>query len=152
MEDKAGQPFVGPAGAVFDDALEVLGVDRTSLYVTNAVKHFKWEPRGKARLHKNPSACEVAACRPWLMAEMQVVRPTLIVSLGAIASRALLGPSVRVLQQRGRVAEGPLDVPVLITVHPASILRTSDPRDRHDAFDQFVDDLRPLLSYLGTGV
>jgi DNA polymerase len=151
-EDKEGKPFVGPAGAVLDDALERLGVDRARLYVTNAVKHFKWEPRGKARLHKTPSAREVAACRPWLMAELQVVRPSLVVGLGATAVRSLLGPSARVLRQRGRIAEGPLGVPVLVTVHPASILRMKERQDRHDAFDQFVHDLRPVLDYLGTGV
>ena len=144
-EDKEGRPFVGPAGSVFDDALERLGADRSSLYVTNAVKHFKWEPRGKSRLHKNPSAREVAACRPWLMAEMQVVKPALVVSLGATAARALLGPGARVLRQRGQIVEGPHGVPVLITVHPASILRTKNHADRHAAFDQFVRDLQPIL-------
>jgi DNA polymerase len=146
-EDRAGKPFAGPAGAVLDDALELLGVDRASMYVTNAVKHFKWEPRGKARLHKNPSAREVAACRPWLRAEMQVVRPALVVCLGATAARSLLGPSIKVTRQRGQVVVGPLEYPVLITVHPASILRIKEQQDRHDAFDRFVDDLRPVLEY-----
>jgi DNA polymerase len=120
--------------------------------VTNAVKHFKWEPRGKARLHKNPSAREVAACRPWLMAEMQVVKPALVVSLGATAARALLGPGARVLQQRGQIVEGPRGLPVLITVHPASILRMKEHSDRHAAFDQFVRDLQPILDYAATRV
>jgi DNA polymerase len=151
-EDKEGRPFVGPAGSVIDEALERLGVDRASLYVTNAVKHFKWEPRGKARLHKNPSAREVAACRPWLMAEMQVVHPALVVSLGATAARALLGPGARVLRQRGQIVEGPNGVPVLVTVHPASIIRMREPAERHAAFDQFVRDLRPILQYVGTRV
>lgn len=152
VEDKEGRPFVGPAGSVLDDALEQLGVDRSSLYVTNAVKHFKWEPRGKARLHKTPSAREVAACRPWLMAEMQVVRPALVVSLGATAARALLGPGARVLRQRGQIVEGPQGRPVLVTVHPASILRMKEPADRHAAFDQFVQDLRPVPDYAATRV
>jgi DNA polymerase len=151
-EDKEGHPFVGPAGSVLNDALEKLGVDRSSLYVTNAVKHFKWEPRGTARLHKNPSAREVAACRPWLMAEMQLVRPELVVALGATAARALLGPSVRVLRQRGEIVEGPQEVPVLVTVHPASILRMKQPADRHAAFDKFVSDLQPVLDHVATRV
>jgi DNA polymerase len=137
---------------VLDHALEQLGVDRPALYVTNAVKHFKWEPRGKARLHKNPSAREVAACRPWLMAEMQIVHPDLVVSLGATALRALLGPSIKVLQNRGRVLDGPFDTPVLVTVHPASILRMKEPEERHEAFARFMDDQRPVPTYLGTGV
>jgi DNA polymerase len=151
-EDKEGRPFVGPAGSLLGDALDRLGVDRSSLYVTNAVKHFKWEPRGKARLHKNPSTREVAACRPWLMAEMQVVRPELVVALGATAARALLGPSVRVLRQRGEIVEGPQEVPVLVTVHPASILRMKEPADRHAAFDQFVHDLQPVRDHVATRV
>lgn len=152
VEDKEGRPFVGPAGSILDDAFEQLGVDRSSLYVTNAVKHFKWEPRGKARLHKTPSAREVAACRPWLMAEMQVVRPALVVSLGATATRALLGPGARVLRQRGQIVEGPEGLPVLVTVHPASILRMKEPADRHAAFDQFVRDLQPVPDYVATRV
>jgi DNA polymerase len=151
-EDRRGHPFVGPAGSVLDEALEKLGVNRSSLYVTNAVKHFKWEPRGKTRLHKNPSAREVAACRPWLMAEMQVVRPALVVGLGATAARSLLGPGAQVLRQRGQIFEGPSGVPVLVTVHPASILRIKEPADRHAAFDQFVRDLQPILDYAGTRV
>jgi uracil-DNA glycosylase family protein len=151
-EDKEGRPFVGPAGSVLDDALDRLGVDRSSLYVTNAVKHFKWEPRGKARLHKNPSAREVAACRPWLMAEIEVVHPALVVGLGATAARALLGPGARVLRQRGQILEGPHGVPVLVTVHPASIVRVREPADRHAAFEQFVRDLRPILAHVAARV
>jgi DNA polymerase len=152
-EDKEGRPFVGPAGSLLDDALDRLGVDRSSLYVTNAVKHFKWEPRGgKVRLHKSPSAREVAACRPWLVAEMQVVKPALVVSLGATAARALLGPSARVLRQRGQIVGGPDGVPVLVTVHPASILRMKEPAERRDAFDQFVRDLQPMREYAATRV
>jgi DNA polymerase len=145
VEDKEGKPFVGPAGRVLNDALERIGVDRASLYVTNAVKHFKWEPRGKARLHKTPSAREVAACRPWLMAELKVVRPALIVCLGAVAAHSLLGPSAKVSELRGQIVDGPLEHPVLVTVHPASVLRAED---RHRAFEQFVKDLRPLLEYV----
>jgi DNA polymerase len=151
-EDREGRPFVGPAGSLLDDALDRLGVDRSSLYVTNAVKHFKWEPRGKARLHKSPSVREVAACRPWLMAEIHVVNPALVVSLGATAARALLGPSARVLRQRGQIVGGPEGVPVLVTVHPASILRTKESADRRDAFDQFVRDLQPMREYAATRV
>jgi uracil-DNA glycosylase family protein len=145
VEDKEGKPFVGPAGRVLNDALERIGVDRASLYVTNAVKHFKWEARGKARLHKTPSAREVAACRPWLMAELKVVRPTLVVCLGAVAAHSLLGPSVKVLEVRGQIVDGPFGHPVLVTVHPASVLRSED---RHGAFEQFVKDLRPLREYV----
>ncbi len=148
VEDREGEPFVGPAGRVLDDALERLGVDRGSLYVTNAVKHFKWEARGKARLHKTPSAREVAACRPWLMAELHVVRPELVVCLGAVAARSLLGPSSRVTELRGEIVAGPLGHRVLVTVHPASILRATDSATRHDAFERFVGDLRPVLEHV----
>jgi uracil-DNA glycosylase family protein len=148
VEDKKGKPFVGPAGRVLDDALERLGVDRASLYVTNAVKHFKWEPHGKARLHKTPSAREIAACRPWLMAELRVVRPALVVCLGAVAARSLLGPSARVTELRGQIVDGPLGDPVLVTVHPASILRATDSSARHDTFERFVADLRLLPGYV----
>jgi uracil-DNA glycosylase len=141
-EDLSGEPFVGPAGGVLDRALEQVGLDRRELYLTNAVKHFKWEPRGKLRLHKNPSAREVAACRPWLMAEIAIVKPSVIVCLGATAARALLGPAVRVGKDRGTIVPGPDGTRVLVTVHPASIIRVRDAQERHRAHQQFVDDLR----------
>jgi DNA polymerase len=142
VEDRTGHPFVGPAGKLLNEALDVVGLDRPSIYVTNAVKHFKWEPRGKLRLHKNPSAREVADCRPWLMAEIAVVRPKVLLCLGATAARSLLGPAFRVTKQRGEVQIGPDGQRIMATVHPASIVRIRDGKERQEAFDRFVDDLR----------
>lgn len=146
MEDRTGQPFVGPAGKLLNEALEAVGIDRRAIYVTNAVKHFKWEPRGKLRLHKNPSAREVADCRPWLLAEITAVRPKVLLCLGATAARSLLGPSFRVTQQRGQLQSGPDGQQIVATVHPASIVRIRDARERSAAFDQFVDDLRSVVA------
>ncbi|HVX20191.1 MAG TPA: UdgX family uracil-DNA binding protein [Acidimicrobiales bacterium] len=141
-EDREGLPFVGPAGRLLDEALEEAGLDRGSLYVTNAVKHFKWEQRGKVRLHKQPSVREVSACLPWLTAEINLVDPALVVCLGATAARALLGPSFRVTRQRGEVLDGPFGVPTTATVHPSAILRIRDDADRQAERRRFVDDLR----------
>jgi len=149
VEDRTGVPFVGPAGSLLDQGLEAVGLDRDLAYVTNVVKHFKWERQGKRRLHKNPSAREVAACRPWLMAEIEVTRPKVVVCLGAIAARALLGDSFRVTKQRGEMFPGPHDCLVSATLHPASILRIRDREDRRVAFDRFVDDLRLAVGYAG---
>lgn len=149
VEDRTGAPFVGPAGSLLDQALEAVGLDRDLAYVTNAVKHFKWEPQGKRRLHKNPSAREVAACRPWLMAEIEATRPKVVVCLGAIAARSLLGPSFRVTRQRGEAFSGPHDCVVLATVHPASILRIRGPEERRVALERFVEDLRLAVGYAG---
>lgn len=149
QEDRQGAPFVGPAGRVLDDALEASGLGRDGLYVTNAVKHFKWEPRGKRRLHKTPSAREVEACKPWLLAEMQVVGPEVVVCLGAIAAKSLLGPDVRVTRERGRVVAGPSGTPVVATVHPASVVRVREEAARRAAFDGLVADLRQVAHLLG---
>jgi DNA polymerase len=142
MEDRTGHPFVGPAGKLLNEALEAVGIDRRTIYVTNAVKHFKWEPRGKLRLHKNPSAREVAACRPWLLAEIAALRPNIVLCLGATAAQSLLGPSFRVTRHRGGVQSGPGGQRIVATVHPASIVRLRDAKERSAAFDQFAEDLR----------
>jgi DNA polymerase len=139
-EDRAGRPFVGPAGRVFDDALAEIGWDRAECYVTNAVKHFSWTPSGSVRLHKTPNARQVKACTPWYLAEIEVVRPELLVCLGAVAAKALLGAAFRITASRGTFVESPLAPHVLATVHPSSILRTRDDRDA--AMAAFVEDLR----------
>jgi uracil-DNA glycosylase family protein len=140
-EDRAGVPFVGPAGMLLRSSMESAGLSPEDAYLTNAVKHFKFEQRGKRRLHKKPSAAEVAACAPWLHAELEAVRPRLVVALGATAGQALLGPSLRVTRDRGSVREGPGGVRVLPTVHPSSILRSADGTARASATDRFVADL-----------
>jgi DNA polymerase len=146
-EDRAGRPFVGPAGRVFDDALAELGVDRGTLHVTNIVKHFKWTPSGSVRIHKTPSAREVKACTPWFEAELALVQPELLVCLGAVAAKALLGPQFRLTEARGELLDSPLAPHVLATVHPSSILRTRDDRDA--AMAAFVSDLRTAFAVLG---
>lgn len=147
-EDREGLPFVGPAGRLLDRAMDDAGIDRRRVYVTNAVKHFKWEPRGKVRLHKKPSAREVAACAPWLDAEIRSVRPRLVVCLGATAAQALLGREFRVTEQRGRILDSRVDAPVLATVHPASVLRSRDEASRALAMQQLVDDLAVAVGFL----
>jgi DNA polymerase len=147
-EDLAGRPFVGPAGKLLDRALEAAGIDRTQTYVTNVVKHFKWEPRGKRRIHAKPDAGEIRACLPWLQAELEIVRPEVLVCLGATAAQALLGSSFRVSQQRGRFVPSPLAPRVMATVHPSSILRAPDDEARHAEMDRFVDDLRQAARVL----
>ena len=143
-EDLTGKPFVGPAGKLFDNALEEAGIDRKQTYVTNVVKHFKWEPRGKRRIHKKPNAVEIAACRPWLEAEIALVKPEVIVALGATAAQALLGPQFRVTKQRGQFIESTLAPYVMATVHPSSILRAPDDETRRLEYRHFVDDLKKL--------
>jgi uracil-DNA glycosylase len=140
-EDKQGKPFVGPAGRLMDRLLAEAGVDRKKIYVTNAVKHFKWEPRGKRRIHKKPSAREIAACRPWLDAEMAALKPSVIVCLGATAAQALLGRTFRVTQHRGEFLESSLAPHVMATVHPSSILRAPDEETRHQQEREFVRDM-----------
>jgi uracil-DNA glycosylase len=140
QEDLTGKPFVGPAGKVLDDALEKAGIDRKDVYVTNAVKHFSWEPRGKRRMHKTPAQQEVAACLDWLLGEIRLIGPRLIVCLGGTAVRALLGPNVKVLINRGKFFDSEWGPKILVTVHPSSILRTP-PEDRAKAFDLLVKDL-----------
>jgi uracil-DNA glycosylase len=140
-EDLRGRPFVGPAGRLFDRALADAGIDRKTVYVTNAVKHFKWEPRGKRRLHKKPAQREIWACRPWLNAELEAVKPAALVCLGATAAQALLGPDFRVTSQRGKLLESPLARCVIATVHPSSLLRAPTPEDREREYQRFVADL-----------
>jgi uracil-DNA glycosylase len=149
QEDVAGKPFVGPAGRILDQALEEAGIDRRQAYVTNVVKHFKWEPRGKRRIHQKPNWSEMAACRPWLDAELDVVGPEVVVCLGATAAQALIGRDFRVSRQRGELVESPLAHYVLATVHPSSILRQRDDASREAEYTAFVEDLRvvpPLLN------
>ena len=149
-EDREGKPFVGPAGRVLDEALEEAGIDRSRVYVTNAVKHFKWKPQGKRRLHQKPNAAEINACRPWLDAEIAAVKPHLLVLLGATAAQALLGRDFRVSVQRGQLVERPGLPPAMATVHPSSILRAPDDESRHRELELFVRDLRviaPLLQH-----
>jgi uracil-DNA glycosylase family protein len=148
VEDREGKPFVGPAGRLLDEALEEAGLDREQAYLTNAVKHFKWEPRGKRRLHKRPSAREIWACRPWLDAELALIKPRALVCLGATAAQALLGRDFRVTRQRGRLLESELARFVLATVHPASILRAATPADRARERAQFIADLRVIARAL----
>jgi len=144
-EDVAGRPFVGPAGKIMDQALEEAGIDRTKVYVTNAVKHFKWEPRGKRRIHQKPNAREIAACRPWLEAEVRLVKPNLLVCLGATAAQAVFGPSFRVTRERGKVLPSKLAPRVLATVHPSSLLRQPDAESRQREYKLFTADLRAAL-------
>jgi uracil-DNA glycosylase len=143
-EDLAGKPFIGPAGALLDDALAEAGIDRTSVYVTNVVKHFKWEPRGKRRIHNKPNAAEVTACRPWLHAEIDVIRPRAIVCLGATAAQAVIGPKFRVSVQRAQFVASGLAPFVTATVHPSSILRAPTDDARHEEMQRFVDDLKSI--------
>lgn len=140
-EDKIGKPFVGPAGQLLDEALRMAGIDRLTTYLTNVVKHFSWEERGKRRIHQKPKADEIRACRPWLEAELAVVEPELVVCLGATAAQALLGPSFRVTQERGRVLRSPLAPRVVATVHPSSILRAEDEETREQELQRFIADL-----------
>jgi DNA polymerase len=147
-EDLSGKPFVGPAGRLFDDALEAAGIDRKQTYVTNVVKHFKWEPRGKRRIHKKPNSLEIASCRPWLEAEIAVVKPDVIVALGATAAQALLGPQFRVTKQRGEFISSNLAPYVMATVHPSSILRAPDDETRQLESRRFIDDLKKLAKVI----
>jgi uracil-DNA glycosylase len=149
QEDRAGKPFVGPAGRVLDEALDEVGIDRSRVYVTNAVKHFKWTGKGKRRIHSKPNAREIRACRPWLDAELEDVEPRVIVVLGATAAQALLGASFRVTQQRGKpLSDTGLAPYVVATVHPASILRAPDPETRELEGRAFVEDLRTVRKLL----
>ena len=141
QEDKAGRPFVGPSGKLLDQVLDEVGIDRGDVYVTNAVKHFKWEPRGKRRIHSKPSSREIGACKPWPEAELKVVRPQVIVCLGATAAHALLGSAFRLTRHRGEFQQTPHAPALLATVHPSAILRMPDPAARDNARRQFADDL-----------
>ena len=149
-EDLAGKPFVGPAGQLLDRALEEAGIDRSRTYVTNAVKHFKWQARGKRRIHQRPSWSEVTACRPWLDAELDAVQPSVLVCLGATAAQSLLGRDFRVTQNRGKLLDSDLAEHVTATIHPSAILRQRDEESRHAEFSAFVDDLRVVAQLLDT--
>lgn len=143
-EDQAGRPFVGPAGAVLDKALAAVGIARDDVYVTNIVKHFKWEPRGKRRLHKKPNMIEISACRPWLEAEIRAVKPGIVVLLGATAAQGIFGSKFRVTQDRGKWLSSALAPNVIATVHPSSILRAQDGDSRHEEMAKFVADLKKV--------
>jgi DNA polymerase len=144
-EDIAGHPFVGPAGRLLDRALEEAGIDRSRVYVTNVVKHFKWEPRGKRRIHAKPNAAEIGACRPWLETEIALVKPRVLVCLGATAAQALLGKAFKVSRQRGEFVPSSLAPLVTATVHPSSILRAPDDETRRDEMQRFIDDLKRIV-------
>jgi DNA polymerase len=147
-EDREGRPFVGPAGGVFDRALEQAGIDRKLSYVTNAVKHFSFEPRGKARLHKKPRVGEVKACAPWLRAELTVIGPDVLVLLGATAAQAIFGSQFRITQERGVVKHGPQAKAIVATIHPSAVLRAPDDAARKELFTSLVEDLRVVARLL----
>jgi DNA polymerase len=141
QEDQQGKPFVGPAGALLDKALADAGIPRDDVYVTNAVKHFKWEPRGKRRIHKKPRMSEIKACRPWLESELRAVKPSVLVCLGATAAQAVLGAQFKLMQHRGQVQTSPLADRVVATIHPSAVLRAPDSEGRRQAYQMLVDDL-----------
>jgi DNA polymerase len=149
-EDQVGRPFVGPAGQLLDQALVEAGIERSKTYVTNVVKHFKWVAKGKRRIHQTPDAGEIAACRPWLDTEIAVLKPRVLVCLGAIAAQALLGKEFRVTRQRGEFVKSPLAPFVIATVHPSSILRIPDEAARVLALRRFVEDLKKVASQIGS--
>jgi uracil-DNA glycosylase len=150
QEDQAGHPFVGPAGKILDKALAEAGIARRDVYVTNAVKHFKWEPQGKRRKHKKPSAAEIAACRPWLEAEVQVVQPRVVVCLGVTAAQSVFGKAVRLHEMRGQPWSTLLAQTVFVTVHPSAILRHSEAAQREEDYRRFVEDLKRIRQFLQT--
>jgi DNA polymerase len=148
QEDRHGAPFVGPAGTVLDKALAEAGIPRSEVYVTNAVKHFKWEPRGKRRIHKKPRISEIKACRPWLEAELHAVKPTVVVCLGASAAQAVHGPQFKLMQQRGQILPSPIAERVVATIHPSSVLRAPDSEGRETALAMLVADLKVVARAL----
>ena len=148
-EDREGHPFVGPAGQLLDRALADAEIDRRAAYVTNAVKHFKWEPRGKRRLHARPNSREMAACRPWLRAELQIIKPRVLVLLGSTAAQTILGPTARVLRDRGKVIASPFCEQTVLTVHPSSLLRARSDEERAANYQLFLKDLRFVATLLG---
>ena len=150
-EDLSGHPFVGPAGKLLSRALEAARIDRSGVYVTNVVKHFKWEPRGKRRIHKKPNRAEVAACHPWIQTEIALVKPRAIVCLGSTAAQALIDPKFKVTQHRGERMPSPLAPIVMATVHPSSILRAPDDESRRQEMAAFIRDLRSVANQLGKG-
>jgi uracil-DNA glycosylase family protein len=147
QEDKRGLPFVGPAGKLLDKCLEEVGIDRKKVYVTNAVKHFRWEPRGKLRIHKKPSMKQINACKPWLQAELEAVRPELIVCLGATAAQSLLGPKFRITQLHGKLQQVDSLPPIIATLHPSAILRASTDEDRERDTKLFLEDMRHVIDF-----
>ena len=147
-EDLEGRPFVGPAGGVFDKALAAAGIDRSRTYVTNAVKHFSFEPRGKARLHKKPRVGEVRACAPWLRAELRVIKPDILVLMGATAAQSVWGPQFRITKERGLVKQGELAPAILATIHPSAVLRAPDAEARSALFESLVEDFRTVAKLL----
>jgi uracil-DNA glycosylase family protein len=150
QEDKAGKPFVGPAGKILGDALAEVGIDRDDVYVTNSVKHFKWEPRGTRRIHAKPNAREIQACKPWLTVELQVIKPQMVVCLGATAAQALMGKEFRITKSRGQIFRDTQYAPWLMaTAHPSSILRMPSSEDREAAYQAFVADLQIAAHELG---
>ena len=148
QEDRQGQPFVGPAGALLDKALEDAGIPRDEVYVTNAVKHFSWEPRGKRRIHKKPRASEIKACRPWLEAELRAVKPAILVCLGATAAQSVLGSQFKLTQHRGTMQTSAIAPQVLATIHPSAVLRAPDSEGRRLAYESLVDDLKVVAKAL----
>jgi uracil-DNA glycosylase family protein len=148
QEDRQGQPFVGPAGALLDKALEDAGIPRADVYVTNAVKHFSWEPRGKRRIHKKPRASEIKACRPWLEAELRAVKPVVLVCLGATAAQSVLGSQFKLTQNRGKVQASALADKVVATIHPSAVLRAPDSEGRRTAYESLVADLKVVSKLL----
>jgi DNA polymerase len=150
-EDRAGRPFVGPAGKLFDRALAEAGIERRITYVTNAVKHFSFEPRGKARLHKKPRVGEVRACAPWLRAELRVVKPDVLVLLGATAAQAIFGPNFKISKERGVVRQGEQAKAIVATIHPSAVLRAPDDDARRALFETLVGDLKTVAQLLGNG-
>jgi DNA polymerase len=149
QEDRQGEPFVGPAGAVLDKALAEAGIPRDQVYVTNAVKHFKWEPRGKRRIHKKPRWSEIKACRPWLEAELRSIKPDVVVCLGATAAQSVLGSSFKLMQMHGRVLSSDIAPKVVATIHPSSVLRAPDSEGRRAALAMLVEDLAVVAKLLG---
>ena len=147
-EDKEGRPFVGPAGQLLDQCLEEAGIDRGHVYVTNTVKHFKWEPRGKLRIHKKPRMQEIHACRPWLQAELETVKPNLIVCLGAVAAQSLLGASLKITKDHGRLHQAEGFPPIIATLHPSAILRARTDEDRHSLRHMLIDDLSRAAKFV----
>jgi uracil-DNA glycosylase family protein len=147
-EDLEGEPFVGPAGRLLDRALEEAGIDRSAAYVTNAVKHFKWRPKGNRRLHQTPRAGEIEACKPWLQAEVEAVKPQALLAMGATAARSLFGTKVKVTKDRGRPLESPLALVAAVTIHPSAILRLRDHDEREGEFAGFVADLEAVATAL----
>jgi uracil-DNA glycosylase len=148
QEDRQGEPFVGPAGALLDKALADAGIPRDQVFLTNAVKHFKWEPRGKRRIHKKPRMSEVKACRPWLEAELRAVRPAVVVCLGATAAQSILGASFKLMKERGQVVASPIAAKVVATIHPSAVLRAPDSEGRRAAYDMLVADLKVVAKTL----